>query len=530
MRAISSDSRFIIPGDRMNFTLPAIARLDDCRIYSRSALLILASAPALAQTAPLPPTPAPVQASGNTLPFSINVLDRSRTNAVSFYNDAPYTTTYPYVEQLLRVSVTQKIKHFDYQLEVSENNVFDVPTTSVDPVAARGQLYLGGTYYAANNSNTLPVAASFRQGFLRYRGKGPDTSLRIGRFEYFDGQETTPKDPTLLWLQNNRISQRLIGNFGFSNGQRSFDSIDGHYGKGTWDLTAMGGRVTQGVFNMNANPELNVDIQYMAYTKRQFKDHMLFRVFGLGYHDGRTGLTKTDNRSATVRALDHQNIRIGTYGADMITSIPAGPGAFDFLFWGVLQNGQWGYQKQHSGAVAIEGGYRLTSVASKPWLRGGFLHASGDTNATDDQHNTFFQVLPTPRIYARFPFYDMQNSNDQFVQMIDNPMKNLELRADLHFLHLASNTDLWYQGGGPYDNKVFGYTGRTANLRNSFASVFDISSDYALNPSFSVNLYYAHSVAKSAILGSFPTGPAANYGYLELIYKWGIRQKPAPSK
>jgi hypothetical protein len=483
--------------------------------------LLLAAISAAAQTTPPPP--------GRTLPFSISVLDRTRTDAVSFYADAPYTTTYPYVEQLTRIAVAQKFEHFDYQLELGESNVFDVPTTSVDPVAARGQLFLGGTYFAANGSlNTLPVAASFRQGFLRYRGKGPDTTLRIGRFEFFDGQETAPKDATLGWLQTNRIAQRLVGNFGFSNGQRSFDGLDGHFGKGSWDVTAMAGRATQGVFNMNANPELNVDIQYMAYTKRQFHDHLIFRAFGIGYHDGRTGLTKTDNRSTAAKALDHKNIRIGTYGADAIASVPAGPGAFDFLFWGVLQNGNWGLLNQHSGAVAVEGGYRLTKVASKPWLRGGMLHTSGDTNATDDQHNTFFQILPTPRIYARFPFYDMQNSNDQFVQIVDNPMKKIEVRTDLHFLQLASNADLWYQGGGAYDNKVFGYTGRPANLHSSFASVFDISSDYAVTPSFNLNLYFAHSVGKSVVGAIYPTGHTATYGYLELVYKWGIKQKAAP--
>ena len=112
-------------------------------------------------------------------------------------------------------------------------------------------------------------------------------------------------------------------------------------------------------------------------------------------HDGRTGLTKTDNRTAAARALDHQNIRIGTYGFDMITALPAGPGTVDLLFWGVLQNGQWGYLNQRSGAYAIEGGYRLTHVKGQPWLRGGALRTTGDNNNTDGTHNTFFQVLPT---------------------------------------------------------------------------------------------------------------------------------------
>ncbi len=483
--------------------------------------------PAVAKLSPFLGSPIATGTIQRTYPVSFSFLSRNRADAVNYYDDGTYTSTYPYVEHLLRIAIAQRIGRFDWQAELAENTVFDVPTTSVDPVGARGQLFLGGTYYASNGPmNTTPAAASFKQGWLRYHGKGPGTTLRIGRFEFFDGAETTPKDPTLLWLQTNRIAQRLVGNFGFSNGQRSFDGIDGHYGKGTFDLTAMAGRATQGVFNMNANPELNVDIQYLAFTKRQFKDHLMFRVFGLDYHDGRTGLTKTDNRTAAARALDHKNIRIGSYGGDVIASVPAGPGSFDALFWGVLQNGQWGVLHQSSGAFAVEGGYRFTKVASKPWIRGGAFRSTGDNNNTDDQHNTFFAVLPTPRLYARFPYYNSMNSKDQYVQLIDNPSKRWELRSDMHFLQLTSNTDFLYNGGGAYDNKVFGVTGRTANLHSSLASIFDISSDYAVTPSLSLNTYYAHSYGRSVIAALYP-GKQANYGYLELIYKFGIKQTPA---
>ncbi|WP_254064311.1 alginate export family protein [Granulicella sp. S156] len=457
-------------------------------------------------------------------PVSITVLDRTRTDANQWYADPPYTTTYPYVEQLLRIGVAQKIKQFDWQLEMSQNTVFDVPTTSVSTVTAQGQLGLGGTYYAAN-SNTTPAAASFRQGFLRYHWNGPDKTLRLGRFEFFDGQETQPKDETLAWLQTNRIAQRLIGNFGFSNAQRSFDGLDSHYGQGSWDVTAMAGRVTQGVFNMNANPELNVDLQYLAYSKYDFGQHFLWRVFAIDYHDGRTGVAKTDNRALAVRQADHKNIRLGTYGADFLTTIPAGPGSIDVVFWGALQNGNWGALNQHAGAADVETGYRFTKVTSKPWLRGGFFRGSGDSNATDNQHNTFFQILPTPRIYARFPFYDLMNSRDEFIQVVDNPAKKLEIRSDMHFLQLTSNADLWYQGGGAYDNKVFGYTGRPAGGHSSFASVYDISSDYQMTHELALNLYYAHSFGKQVVKTDYPAGASANYGYLELVYRWGVKQR-----
>ena len=128
------------------------------------------------------------------------------------------------------------------------------------------------------------------------------------------------KTRRIAYLQPNRVAQRLIGNFSFTVAQRSFDGVDGHYGQGSWDITAMAGRADQGVFNMNGNPELNVDIQYLAYTKSDWQDRFLWRVFAIGYHDGRTGITKTDNRPLAVRQQDHQNIRIGTYGGDFITA------------------------------------------------------------------------------------------------------------------------------------------------------------------------------------------------------------------
>ena len=462
-------------------------------------------------------------------PVSITVMDRLRTNATQWYNDPPYTTTYPYVEQLLRFGVGQRVHRFDWWVEGSQNAVFDVPTTSVSPVTAQGQLGSGGSYYAAN-ANTLPVAVSLRQGFLRYHGDGSDKTLRLGRFEFFDGQETQPANSTISWLQTNRISQRLIGNFGFSNGQRSFDGVDGHYGRANWDLTAMGGRATQGVFNMNANPELNVDLQYLSYSRSEAQQHVLWRAFALGYHDGRTGIAKTDNRALAVRQADHKNVRIGTYGGDLLAAIPAGLTSIDVVLWGAVQNGRWGQLDHSAGAAAAEAGLRFDHLATKPWVRGGFFRSSGDNSSTDNKHGTYFQVLPTPRGYARFPFYNDMNRRDEFVQVIDKPSRKVELRSDLHFLQLTSANDLWYQGGGAFDSKVFGYTGRPSGGHSSFATLWDMSSDMQVTPAIALNLYYAHSFGRSVVRADYPAGSGANLGYLELVYRWSVKQKGLPSK
>ncbi|TCK72147.1 alginate export family protein [Acidipila rosea] len=474
--------------------------------------------------------PAPAQASKRGgPPVSISIYDRTRLDVWQWFAAPPNSETYSYTESLLRIAVARRTRHWDWMAELSQPAVLGLPKDSVSAVAAQGQLGLGATYYAANGNNDYPATAFFKQGFLRYHFKGPDKNLRLGRYEFFEGQETTPKNRTLLWLQNNRIGQRLVGNFGFTNAQRSFDGVDGHYGSGSWDLTGIAARADQGVFNMNGNPELNVDLQYMAFSKYEWNQHLLWRVFAMDYHDGRTGILKTDNRPLAVRQADKKNIRLGTYGGDFLTSIPAGPGNFDFLAWGVLQNGNWGKQSDGAGAVALEGGYQLTKAPTAPWLRGGWFRSSGDKSPGDSRHSTFFQVLPTPRVYARFPFYNLMNNQDTFVQAMDTPTKKLALRSDLHWLQLTSNSDLWYQGGGAFDNKVFGYVGRPNNGHSTFASVYDMSADWQATKSFAFNFYYAHAWGKSVIAAIYPTDRNAQYGYAELVYRWGIPQRDDPT-
>jgi len=468
---------------------------------------------ALAQTTPPPKTPA------DKHPINFNLYYRGRVDAWQWFAAPPYTETYGYYESLLRIGISQVLPRWDWQLELSQPAVLDAPNDAVSPVSAQGQLGLGGTYYASNGNNSYPAAAFFKQGYIRYDfdGAKEDKNIRIGRFEFFDGLENRSKNPTLAWLQTSRIAHRFLSNFGFANAQRSFDGIDGHYGQGSWDITAFAARSDQGVFNMNGNPELNVDAQYLAYTRTT--RHYTLRGFAIGYHDGRTGLTKTDNRPAAVRATDHKNIRIGTYGGDFATVVPAGIGHFDFMLWGALQNGSWGTQSHSAGAGAIEGGFQLKAPTS-PWLRAGWFRSSGDDNPSDNEHHTFFQLLTTPRLYARTPFFNLMNNTDEFVQVMDKPVKKLAVRSDLHGLQLTSGKDLWYQGGGAFDNKVFGYTGRPANGYTSFATLADISADWSATRNLDLNFYYGHGWGKSVVKAIYPSDQALQFGYIELVYHW----------
>ncbi len=451
-------------------------------------------------------------------PVKVFIYDRTRMDAWQWASAPPETSSYAYVQTLQRLGMTQQLHRWDWELELAQPTILRAPDNAVSPVTAQGQLGLGGTYYASNGNNSYPVAAFFKQGFARFDGKGKN--LRIGRFEFFDGAETKPRNPTLAWLQANRTSNRLISNFGFTNAQRSFDGLDGQWQLGSWNVTAMAARADQGVFNMNGNPELNVDVQYLALTRMEARQHVLWRAFAIGYHDGRTGVTKTDNRPLPIRTADHANIRIGTYGGNLIAAVPAGPGQFDFVFWGAGQNGSWGPQSHKAGAVALEGGYQFRKLATAPWLRGGWFRSTGDNNPSDGTHNTFFQLLPTPRLYALTPFYNLMNSTDDFVQLIDRPSKRLNLRSDLHWLQLTSGNDLWYSGGGAFDNKVFGFAAHPSNGATSLASVADISADWQTSRNINLNFYYGHTWGKTVIAATYPTNPNMQFGYVEFVYHW----------
>ena len=95
-------------------------------------------------------------------------------------------------------------------------------------------------------------------GYATVRDFGlPGVSVRGGRFGYNNGLEKLAKDPSLLWLQRLRISQRLIGNFDYTNVGRSFDGAQAIYDHGPFNLTLMASHPTAGGYNVNANKEIS---------------------------------------------------------------------------------------------------------------------------------------------------------------------------------------------------------------------------------------------------------------------------------
>jgi hypothetical protein len=430
---------------------------------------------------------------------------------------------YTYPGSILRVSLSESRKSFDWQIEFALPFLLGLPNDAIAS-GAQGQLGFGASYFAANSRNTNAAMPFAKQGYLKFKELGgvAGQSLKLGRMEFIDGTEITPKDATLAALKRDRIAHRLIGNFVFSDVLRSLDGVQYVLNGSTLNFTLLGARPTRGVLQVDGWGELNANVFYGALTGQMpgKSGSGEWRVFGLGYSDYRDGVVKADNRPLAVRAADTGHINIGTYGGHYLQTVQSPLGMLDLLAWGAVQTGSWGKLAQRSGALAAEAGWQPPVLqAVRPWLRGGYNYGSGDGNPNDKTHGTFFQVLPTPRIYARFPFFNMMNNRDVFGELILRPGKATTIRTDVHSLALANRHDLWYSGGGMFQPWTFGYTGRPSNGQAGLATLYDASADYNMNAHVSVGAYYGHASGKLVMQSIYPNGRNANLGYLEFTFR-----------
>jgi Alginate export len=484
---------------------------------------------AILATILLSSAPHPVSAQGNAgQPITIGDVTvsssvRTRAYAWSWFGDDA-DGEYFYPAALVRAGVSRSKKAYDWQVELALPVILSLPGNAVK-TGARGQLGLGATYFAANDGKTNAAALFVKQAAVRFnRLAGVEgQSIKVGRLEFNDGAEVAPKHDTLSALKRDRIAQRLLGTFAFSDVGRSVDGALYTLDRPALNVTALAGRPTQGVFHVDGWGELNTNIFYAALTGQLKREANAgeWRVFALGYHDYRDPVVKTDNRPLSIRSADNQSIALGTYGGHYLNVSATPIGAVDVLAWGVLQGGSWGTLRHRAGAFALEAGWQPRGLEPlKPWLRGGYNYGSGDADPNDQIHGTFFQVLPTPRIYARLPFFNMMNNADAFVETILRPATSIAVRADVHVLRLSNQDDLWYSGGGAFQPATFGVTGRPANGHTGLATLYDVSADYRATAHVALGLYYGYAAGMPVTRAIYATGDDAHFGYVEMLLRF----------
>jgi hypothetical protein len=449
-------------------------------------------------------------------PLDLAVNWRTRAEVWDWFAGATGDGSYAFWHSLLRAGIGHTGRSIDWFVEGSQVAILGLPdNAAVAP--PEGQLGLGGTYYAANNNHTNNTGAFLKQAYVNLKRLGP-VDVKLGRFEYFDGTEVKPSDATLASVVQSGIAHRLISNFGFAAAQRSFDGGQVSWSSEPYNVTLLAARPTAGIFQVDGMDELHIEIYSGAFTQSFATDIGAgqLRLLAMGYVDDRTQVLKTDNRQQAARTLDHDKIQLATFGgsyAQVFTTAAAGN--FDVVFWGVLQAGSWGSLRHRASAFVGEFGWQPPRPALRPWVSIGLSYGSGDGNPNDDSHGTFFQVLTTPRQYARFPFYNMMNTLDLYGTLSLRPGAKASMRSELHSLRLANAADLWYLGGGAFQPATFGYVGRPSGGYRGLATVWDVSGAYALTPNVAVNLYYGRAWGKDVIASIYPRNGNAQFLFLE---------------
>ncbi len=433
---------------------------------------------------------------------------------------------YTFSGTLIRAGVAQQGARVGWRLELGAPILLGLPNAAIQP-APYGQSGTGASYYAANDGEENIASIFLKQAYLRL-GTPAGTAghgVRLGRFEFIEGGEVVPGNPDLATLKRDRIAHRLIGNFGWSHVGRSFDGVHYSYTGAGANLTAVAARPTQGVFDVDGWPSLDVGVAYLGLTLPQAVDAEHpgeGRLFALAYIDYRdeAGLVKVDNRPADRRQADQSDIAIATVGGHYIRGLVTEGGMIDFLLWGAVQAGSWGGLHHRAWAGAAEVGFQtLPDVPLRPWFRMGWSVGSGDDDPEDDAHRTFLQPLPTPRLYARLPVYNMMNTQEVFGSLILRPTSWMTVRSDIRNLWLTTENDLWYSGGGAFEPQTFGFAGRPSSGHIKLGLLVDTSIDLRLSRSLTASMYFGYMDGEHVVERLFEENDVARLGYIELEYR-----------
>ena len=345
----------------------------------------------------------------------------------------------------------------------------------------------------------------------------------FGRFNYSSGNEMKSADAKIDWLKTQRIGDRLLGGFEWSQYGRSFDGVKAARDDNFSNVSIAAFNPTQGGFEERAQRSIQ-DVDILALEANIKKDKLIpgmeEQFFYYNYDDHRniaSTAVRYDNSGVSIPAGGQSDIELHTFGGHLVGNYNVGDGVWDVLGWGAIQTGDWFELNQSAYAWAAENGYQFTRLPWSPWIRGGYNVGSGDDDAGDGDHGTFYQMLPTARLYSFSILYNMMNTQDAFASLILKPQHNLIVRSEVHVLNLSERADRWYIGSGTmHNNAADDFAARASNNQSSLGKLLDTTVIYNYNPDITLMLYYGHFFGDDVVKRFFTTNRNCDLAYLEL--------------
>lgn len=423
---------------------------------------------------------------------------------------------YTDIANRMQVGVEHSKPRYDVAAAVQYVQFSGLPSHAAGP----GSLGTGALYFD-HSERTDSRQVYLRYLNLRLKSLTQGLDVQVGRFGYTSGAESPSGDPKIEAVKRQRLDSRVIGEFEWSLYQRAFDGVRIDLERPRWHATASVFRPTQGGFEDAAGVEIDrVDLAAGTITLKPGPAlrHTDWQLFAYRYNDTRAVRSRPDNTNTPASAVD---VHINTFGSSLVGAYPQRSGQIDVVGWIAAQTGAWFNQPHRAYAAAGEVGFQWQKLAWRPWLRAGLLRASGDTDPADDDHGTFFPVLPTVRKYSLSTVYTPMNLNDLFVQTFLRPNSRLSLRIDVHRLDLAAAQDRWYSGSGATQKTgtTFGYAGRRSNGATSLGSILEASADYSISRNWSLNGYIGMMRGGDVVRRTF-AGDWLRFGYLENVVQF----------
>ncbi|HEY3162221.1 MAG TPA: alginate export family protein [Vicinamibacterales bacterium] len=488
--------------------------------FRTAAAVVLISASASRAIAQTSPAPAPASTTWTLRDWSRVEMWRFFEPPAGGGND-----DYAFGANRLFAGVQRTARAYDFTAALQYVQFGGLPSDAVGP----GPLGTGAVYYAhAGRSDSRQVY--LRYANIRVKRLIPRTTIQIGRMAYASGNEAVSGNSKIEAVRTQHVFARLIGEFGWSIYQRAYDGVRVDTARSRWTATGFAFHPTQGGFEDAAGLMMpGVTVLGAAATVNPAPSTrsapsgqapaIQYQAFAYRYRDTRRVTQRPDNTGRTATAAD---VGINTFGVTVITAPPPRNGRqWDALLWVAAQTGSWYEQTHRAASVAAELGHQWTAARWQPWLRGGYLYASGDGDPSDNRHGTFFEMLPTVRQYAQSALYSQMNNTDLFAQLLARPRPNINVRFDWHRVGLASSRDGWYFGSGATQEhgSIFGFATRPSFGATHLATIEEGSIDYAIQPHWSIGGYLAVGRGGGVVTPAF-AGQTLTFAFIENVVQF----------
>jgi hypothetical protein len=276
--------------------------------------------------------------------------------------------------------------------------------------------------------------------------------------------------------------ERLLGPLDWTNLGRTFDAARFHYEGGDWWVDIFAASVvTFDPDRLNGSDFFN--------NQGVGRDQVLS-----GIYFSSTGLIDWQVTDLYALHLHESSIAGDTNFMTLGTRMKADPkklGGWDYDTEMAVQFGE----VRDKDLAAFAGhwgiGYNWLKHPWKPRLGIEYNFATGDSDATDGDVNTFQNLFPTNhKFYGYMDVFAWQNIHNPAVSFSVQPTAKLKAQIDYHLFWLVDTGDAWYRANG-----VTAVRPITPGADNFAGSELDVTLTYKVNKNLSLQAGYSHFFA-----------------------------------